>query len=213
MIAAANDPVPMEAPARLRTARLCGLAGLALGLAVLAGWALDIATLKTVLPGLVAMQPSAALGFAAGGLALAAASVHGRTATGIRLLASLVLLAIAGQALLAYAGFGLGSDIWLFPHAVLDQPGYAHPARVAAVTAIAMVCLAAALLLAHDRRRWTSSLFSLIATIGLFLVAVPLVAYLFGLHTVTLVTPIALHTTIGFVLLFVGTITLRPDAG
>ena len=113
MIAAANDPVPMEAPARLRTARLCGLAGLALGLAVLAGWALDIATLKTVLPGLVAMQPSAALGLAAGGLALAAASVHGRTATGIRLLASLVLLAIAGQALLAYAGFGLGSDIWL----------------------------------------------------------------------------------------------------
>ncbi len=124
-----------------------------------------------------------------------------------------MLLAIAGQAVLAYAGFDLGGDTWLFPHAVLDQPVYAHPGRIAIVTAIAMACLATALLLARGRPRWTKSLFSLIASIGLFLVAVPLVVYLFGLHTVALVTPVALHTTIGFVILFFGTITLRPDAG
>jgi diguanylate cyclase (GGDEF)-like protein/PAS domain S-box-containing protein len=76
-----------------------------------------------------------------------------------------------------------------------------------------MVFLGVALLLARGRRRWVSSLFSLVATLGLFIVAVPLVAYLFELHTVALVAPIALHTTIGFVVLFVGVITLRPDAG
>ena len=208
-----NDPALIRAPARRRTARLCGIAGLTLGLAVLAGWAWDITVLKTVLPGLVAMQPWAAHGFAVGGLALVAASLRGWMGTVARVVASLLLLAVAGQALLAYAGLDLGSDTWLFAGALRNQPGYAHPGRVAVVTAIAMACLAAVLLLACDRRRLPSILFSLIASVGLFLIAVPLVAYLFGLHTVALVTPIALHTTIGFVILFVGAITLRPDAG
>ncbi|MGZ9033781.1 MAG: hypothetical protein ACXW25_05155, partial [Rhodospirillales bacterium] len=154
-----------------------------LGLAVLAGWAWDITVLKTVLPGLVAMQPWAAHGFAVGGLALVAASLRGWMGTVARVVASLLLLAVAGQALLAYAGLDLGSDTWLFAEALRNQPGYAHPGRVAVVTAIAMACLAAVLLLACDRRRLPSILFSLIASVGLFLIAVPLVAYLFGLHT------------------------------
>lgn len=206
-------PALPDAPARLRTARLCGIAGLALGLAVLAGWAGDVAVLKTVLPGLVAMQPWAALGFVAAGLALLAASLRAPAASFIRVAASWLLLAIAAQALLAHAGLDLGSDTWLFPSALQGQQGYRHLGRIAAITTVAMVFLGVALLLARDRRRWASGLFSLVATLGLFVVSVPLVAYLFELHTVALVAPIALHTTIGFVVLFVGVITLRPDAG
>ncbi len=212
MRAPVSDFAPVEAPARLRTSRLCGIAGLALGLLVLTGWARDIAVLKTVLPGLVAMQPWTALGFAFGGLALLAASLRAPAAGAVRVAASGLLLAVAGQALLAHAGLDLGSDTWLFPSAVREQPGYPYPGRLALVTALAMALLAVALLLACDRRRWVSILFSLVATLGLFLVAVPLVAYIFGLRTVALVAPIALHTIIGLVTLFVGVITLRPDA-
>lgn len=210
---AASNPAPIEAPARLRTARVCGSAALVLGLAVLLGWALDIRALKSVLPDLVAMQPWAAAGFVTGGIALVAASLRGPAMPVLRVTASLALLAIAAQAMLEHAGLDLGVGTWLFPDAVRAQSAYAHPGRVALVTGVAMVFLAGALLLACDRRRWASSLFSLLATVGLFLVTVPLVAYLFGLRTVALVTPIALHTTVGFVILFVGVITLRPDAG
>lgn len=215
MEAVSKDPARGEAPARLRTARLAGIAGLALGAAVLVGWAMDIPVLKTVLPDLIAMQPWSAVGFIAGGAALLSGTARWRGACYIRRTACLVLLAIAGLAVAGRCGFDPGSDTWLFPKAVRAQSAgnYAQPGQIAGVTAAAMVCLAAALLLVYDRRRWPSILFSLIASVGLFLVTVPLLAYVFGLHTVARVTPIALHTTVGFVILFVGAITLRPDAG
>ena len=73
--------------------RACGLVALALGLAVLFGWAFDDSA-QTMLPGLLAMQPWAAITIALAGVALLLASVPGR-------IAAAMFLALAGAVLIS----------------------------------------------------------------------------------------------------------------
>ncbi|MFO1152723.1 MAG: PAS domain S-box protein [Rhodospirillales bacterium] len=197
--------------------QICGLAALALGLAVLVGWTFDVAALKTVLPGLMAMQPWAAITIALAGGALLAATLRGRIAAATFLaLAGLVL--ISGlQALIQHAtGFDFGTDRWFFREAVANQPGHPHPGRVAEITAVAFALLGTTLLLAHVERAWARGVFSITGTVGLLLMAAPLLGYLIGigvLQSVAFITPIALHAALGLVVLFLGVLALRPDTG
>ncbi|HEY6929739.1 MAG TPA: hypothetical protein VJA66_08690, partial [Thermoanaerobaculia bacterium] len=74
----------MKPPERSRArqlrgaAQLCGAAALAIGLLVLAGWALDVESLKSVAPGFPPMKPITALAFTLCGVAIVARSVRGR---------------------------------------------------------------------------------------------------------------------------------------
>lgn len=59
-----------NATAATLAARFAGGVAVVVGGLVLVGWALEIATLKSVLPGWVSMKPNAAVGFLLIGLAL-----------------------------------------------------------------------------------------------------------------------------------------------
>jgi two-component system, cell cycle sensor histidine kinase and response regulator CckA len=207
---AAEFPTPV-------ISRACGLVALALGLAVLFGWAFDVTALKTMLPGLFAMQPWAAITIALAGVALLLASVPGRIAAAMFLALASAVLISGLQALLQYAtGLDFGTDRWFFPEAVANQPSHPHPGRVAEVTSIAFALLGVMLLLAPSARAWARGVFSTIGTIGPFLMAAPLLGYLIGagiLQSAAFFTPIALHAAIGLVVLFLGALTLRPDTG
>src|SRR5512132_3028047 len=87
-----GERAAVEFPARV-ISRTCGLIALALGFAVLLGWAINSPALKTVLPGLFAMQPWAAIAIALAGGALLAATASGRIAV-------VVSLALAGTVLI-----------------------------------------------------------------------------------------------------------------
>src|SRR5512132_2009694 len=123
----------VEFPARV-ISQACGLIALALGFAVLLGWPSHVTALKSVLPGLFAMQPWAAMTIALAGGALLAATASGRIAVVVSLgLAGMVLM-IGLETVLQYTvGLDLGTDRWLFPTAVSNQPGHPHPGRVAEV--------------------------------------------------------------------------------
>src|SRR5512132_357898 len=206
----------VEFPARV-ISQACGLIALALGFAVLLGWVFDVTALKVVLPGLFAMQPWAATAIALAGGALLAATAPGRIAPAVSIALAGMVLMIGLQTLLQHATeFDFGTDRWFFAEAVSNQPGHPHPGRVAEVTSIAFVLLGAMLLLARVERAWARGTFSTIGTVGLLLMAAPLLGYLIGagsLQSAAFFTPIALHAALGLVVLFLGALALRPDTG
>jgi signal transduction histidine kinase/CheY-like chemotaxis protein len=198
------------------TACICGLTGLA----VLAGWTFNVPALKSVLPGFIAMQPWTAVSFilAACGLALAAASAPvARNASAVLALA---LAAIAGSPLLqSLTGATFGTDLWLFPSSVVSAQthGISHPGRMPVSAAISLTFLAGALLLApRARNAAPRAAFSTLATLPLVTGLAAFVNYylrLEPLNTFLIGNSLALHSAFNLVLLGLGTLALRPDAG
>jgi two-component system, cell cycle sensor histidine kinase and response regulator CckA len=187
----------------------------ALGVAVLAGWALEIAFLKSVSPSLISMKPNTAIGLLALGLALAI----GRAGSGrLRLAATFlsVLPAVLGAAtLVEYAlDRDLGIDQLLFSEpsgAVLTT----HPGRMSFLVCASFVLLgvAAPLTLGRDRplriARWMG-----VAAFGLAVLAVT--GYAMGVtewYQVAFPTPISLHAAAGLLLASAAVLLARSDAG
>ena len=96
-----GERAAIEFPARV-ISQACGLIALALGLAVLLGWVFDVTALKSVLPGLFAMQPWAATAIALAGGALLAATAPGRIAAAVSMALAGMVLIIGLQTLLQY---------------------------------------------------------------------------------------------------------------
>ena len=146
-----GERAAIQFPARV-ISRACGLMALALGFTVLLGWAFDVIALKTVLPGLFAMQPGharhrarrrALLGHRSRRIA-AAISIAGRRGLDHR---SAHAVATRDRGRLRHRSMVL-------PGSSGNQPGHPHPGRVAEVTSIAFVLLGAMLLLARVERAW-----------------------------------------------------------
>ena len=133
--------------------------GMVVGTLVLTGWALDVAALKSLLPGWVSMKPNAALAFILTGLALLlspplsscerelppASARLGRLCGGLAGLIGLLTL-------LEYAtGWNPGLDQWLFLEPA-GAVGTSQPGRMAPDTALCFLLLAAGLAAARRPR-------------------------------------------------------------
>jgi signal transduction histidine kinase len=196
---------------------LAALLVLLVGLLTLTGWALNIPSLKSVIPGLITMKANTALGLIllAAGLWLVRDPAGRWRATGVWGVC-LGVFAIGVLTLTEYGtGRNFGIDEWLF----VDPDGIGGkfpPGRLAPVTAVNFVLLAASqiLLLARSPRALrTAHLLTMFA----FLTALQgLVGYLLGFRYqfgLAFYTQMALHTSIGFLLLTLGILFTRPGAG
>ncbi|MBM3881470.1 MAG: PAS domain S-box protein [Verrucomicrobia bacterium] len=187
-----------------------------LGLTVLAGWAWDIAALKSLLPGLVAMKANTALNFALAGAGLCLLTAPrlgetgrwaGRVAAG--LVGSLALATLSQD----FFGWDLGIDQLLFPEPA-GTSFTVHPGRMSPLTAVNFALFTAALLLLDSRRAA-----SVVQGLALLLGAVallPLVGYLFGARVVFApgrFTPMAAHTALGFLILAAGLLAATAERG
>ena len=142
------------------------------GAMVLAGWALDIAALKSVLPGWVSMKPNTALGFILIGIALfpsAPATLGPGLASFMSgftrlcgLLAALIGALTLGEYLFAWDA---GIDPWLFAEPA-GTVGTSTPGRMAPDTALCFVLLAAAREMARSGGRTKNTLLAA-AVLGL----------------------------------------------
>ncbi|MCX5656197.1 MAG: response regulator [Planctomycetota bacterium] len=197
------------------------LVALATGLLVLLGWLLDIPSLKSVLPGFVAMKANTAVGFVLAGMSLA---LFGRAARSVPIrrlsqacagATALLGLLTLGQYLFAL-NFGIDQVLFRGPAGAIKT---LSPGRMAPSTALNFLLLGSALLLAGSRRgiRIAQPLALLAGWIGLL----ALIGYLYGdsalcdsaLCGIGIYTQMAVHTAVTFVILGFGVLLARPAEG
>ena len=165
-----------------RVADGCALLTAAIGLCSLAGWVLDIDSLKRVLPGLAAMKFNTALSFV-----LAGAGLWGRQRPSVRLALGALVALLGALSLGEYlAGLNLGIDQLFVRDVVAPSEEVFPPGRMAPSTALCFLSLGVALTgsggaqhqrASHATRRIgpAAELLALVATViaGLSLIAFP----------------------------------------
>jgi CHASE3 domain sensor protein len=141
-------------------APLAGVLVLMGGGTVLAGWAFDIATLKSILPGWVSMKPNEALAFILMGFALLLPRARSASDTPLAELVSRLgrmsgwLVGLIGvMTLLEYTtGWSPGLDQWLIRESS-GTVGTSHPGRMAPDAALCFLLLAVEWEIAHGAIR------------------------------------------------------------
>ncbi len=200
------------------SSRLASAIVAAIGCAVLVGWMLDIAVLKSVFPGLATMKANTALGFILSGLSLwllhteSTAPRTRRIAQACAVIVSLLGLLTLGEYIF---GWDLGIDQLLFKD-LRGAVGTLSPGRMAPNTALNFLLVGCALLLldyeSHRGNRPAQFL-----ALGAALVALlALVGYVYyGATTYGLAsyTQMALHTAAAFFVLGLAILFARPDRG
>ncbi len=202
------------APALPVTAsRVLGWLSVAAGVSVLVGWMFDLPTLKSVLPGIVAMKANTALGFVLAGLSLVIVTRGPGSLLASRALASAT--ALIGLLTLAQYAFhlDLGIDQMLFqepPGAV----GTFSPGRMAATTALAFLLFGLARWLATSRRTMASA--QLVALPVALLGFLSIAGYVCGATALVGIgsyTQMAVHTAALFMVLALGLLLRDPAEG
>jgi PAS domain S-box-containing protein len=216
--------MPIGPPDRTGTgfiARACGALAILIGGLVLLGWALDVAVLKSLMPGRTAMNPGGtALALLLSGVSLWAQAREGMTSrrrgVGIACAAAVLLIGLAR--LTGYlAGWDGGPDRMLF-RAELEREvaelGQANRMAPNTAAAFVLVGLALALLDVGTRRGVRPAQFF---ALGVGLIALlALLGYAYSaisLIGVTRFVPMALNTAMGLAILSVGILFARPARG
>jgi CheY-like chemotaxis protein/nitrogen-specific signal transduction histidine kinase len=203
--------------AALRQARVLAILVILLGLVVLAGWALNIELLKSVLPGYVTMKANTALCFVFCGVSLLLGyltrprSWKKKCSVGL----AVIVFLFGGITLIEYlSGMSFGLDQVLFSDPPL-APGTSSPGRMAPNTAFNFLLQAVALILLSRGRHgaWAAQVLSFI---GISIALLALIGYLFNAQVFTTVfsqTRMALHTILGFGMIGLGILLARPNKG
>jgi len=215
--AAGVAPIDLPGWAR-RWAGAAGAAGMVVGIAVLAGWGLKVEVLKSVLPGMVAMNPATAACFVLLGCALRLSGAGQRSRR--RRLAAVgcasAVMVVGGAKLVETAtGWTIGLDRILF-HARLGPAAEQGGNEMALNTAVDFVLLGLSILVLDRswlRPRRPAQLLALVAAL------VALLAVLGYAYSMTALTdlrqpiPMAVHTAVTFLVLSIGVLCARPDYG
>jgi signal transduction histidine kinase len=184
-----------------------------IGASVLAGWLFDVEALKGIVPGVIVMIPTTAVG-----VVIAAGALWARTGTSLaaartaRLLAALVLAFGVVAFIERIAGWNAGIDLLLFADKVRRYP-YLPPGRMATNSAICFMLAGAALLIIEAngaKRRLAGPL----AWCGLAIASLALVGYLYGtrpLYAIDQAAGMALMTALAFAVLHSGILFVRSD--
>ncbi len=191
-----------------------GAVALGLGCVALLGWAADIPTLKSVLPGLVSMKVNTALCLALGGMALWLQAGEAPRAASLARAAAVVVGLVGGLTLGEHLfGWQLGIDELLVRDAP-DAVGTSAPGRMAFTTAWAFLALGPVLFCLRLPQRWAAWVAQVLALAATMLGLLATVGYLYighDLYSVGLWSSMAVHTALAVVLLGLGSLLARPD--
>lgn len=184
------------------------------GLLVIIGWIFDITVMKSVLPGTVTMKANTALCFILFGASLwmLVPEQAGQKVLSIARVFAFIGAIIGALTLSEYVfDLALGIDQLLF-HESAGTVETFHPGRMAPNTALNFIMLGLALLLLDVKTRVSQFLALLAGLVGLL----SLTGYSFGvraLYGMSFYTPMALNTSVIFILLSLGILFARPFYG
>ncbi len=191
--------------------RVCAGVALALGIAALIGWALDVETFRQIRPTWASMKANTAIGFVLAGVA----TLFGPRRW-VSILAAGSLLLLSGLTMFEIVtDVDLGIDQSLFRE-VSEAHAPPSAARMAPFTAAALMGLAIALLLQAGRGVVARTMAMVAALVALLLGGLELVGYVYGvsdLYWIGRLTAAAAHTGLALVLLSVGVLLRRPGSG
>ncbi len=197
--------------------KLTSLAVIALGVIVLSGWILGIQNLKSVFPGFATMSVNAALAFILAGVALQGETVEkpGSAKRWITQVAALIVTVLGLLTLAEYIfNISLGIDQLFFTET--STPENPIPGRMSLITALNFGFLGISLFLIN-RESNSLSWFSQSLTLPAGLIASSgLIGYIFdvtSLYQAGSFSSMALHTSIGFILLSIGILCAQPQVG
>jgi PAS domain S-box-containing protein len=199
-----------------RASRFCGPAVAALGAVVLIGWALDVASLKGLRPGLATMKANTAMGFLLAGVALfAIGRVAESKASAWRLVHSVLATAVMLLGLLTVGEYVLAQDLGIDQLIFTVPPDDTDhaPGRMAFATALGFTMTGLALLLV-GRPQWVAGQAAALVAHLIGLLAV--LGYLHdvtSLYAVFAYSSMAVHTALGFMVVTAGVLMSRPQDG
>jgi signal transduction histidine kinase len=196
--------------------RLASTVVICVGSFVLVGWALDLESLKRVMPGFVAMNPMTASLFVCAGLSLAILiqrDVSRNMHVVARILALTVTIVAVTKLMDVAVGWLPNVDQALFDSKLSDVRDQ-MPNRMAPNTALnfIFVGLSLCMLAFAPKRSSASQGYAIMAAFGGLL---PLTGYAYGVQLfrgMASFIPMAIHTATAFLILAAGLFFARPDA-
>ena len=199
---------------------------LLLALLVLLGWQCHIPLLKRGYPGSPStMKANTAIGFLLAGLSLWLLQLEARVQTArlkkqLGSLGTSFALGVFLIGLLTVSqyrfGWQLGLDELLFRD-VAPSTTTLYPGRMGENTAFNFILVGSALYLLRHTARSSAWLAQSLSYLVYLIALLPLMGHLFGVNPtyefVTVITTMAAHTAVGFIVLCVGLFLSRPDQG
>lgn len=193
-------------------ARLASLIVVTIGVTVLAGWALDVPLLRTVLPGWTAMTVNPASMFIALGVGLWCCATYraSQTAGMIRRLGAVLAILVGGLSFVEHVlSVDLAIDL-LLPFELQRIQPVPFPGRMALATALCLLLSGFGLL--FEGRAVLPQVF---ASSALFVSLMAFIGYLFdvsALYSVGLYSTMAIHTAIALILLNTGLLVIQQHS-
>jgi PAS domain S-box-containing protein len=201
----------------LGIAKFAGVAVVAAGLLVLAGWALDFPVLTRILAGWGAMAPNTALAFTLSGASLLAIrSARGKLLQRLAQILAMLVCAIAAASMIEMLRqYDLGIDQLLFQ----DVHGLvltSHPGRMAPITAVNFLLAGLALLLVNGEgagRRTAAQCLALLVFVDTYMGCAGFMLNVSSLYMLGTYSGVAIHTLAAFLVLSAGLFFCTPDHG
>ena len=209
--------LPQVAAVLRAISRVAGVVPVVVGLLVLVGWWLDIELLKRIVPELVAMNPTTAIGFICLGFSLALLSRKesflARLRTGQALATVAALIGLAKLVALLF-GWDLHVD-QLFFRQKLETADSGLPNRMAPNTALNLLLLGIAIanIDRSFRRIWPAQFLTVVAAMSSLLALIGYAYQIKSFYGIGTYIPMALHTALSFLVVAIGVLCARPASG
>lgn len=211
--------------ASLKASQVASAIVILVGCVVLVGWIYNIAVLKSILPGFVAMRPNTALGFILAGGSLWLQSSIKKRSRGVyvfwrRLIGkgcSILVFLLGGLTLVEYFfRCDLHIDQLLFIQtATRDSFGTIAPGRMAFSTALSFFLSGLSLILLKARKQKIQQLAQGLTLVPALIGLIALIGYAYGVTAFTGIifklATMALHTAVTFIILSIGILLASPD--